>query len=173
MSGTHARGGRRGSSGVGVGVGGGVALALGLALAACGAGPQRDLLMESVTTYNEGVRWERFSAAAAAVPPAEREAFLDEREELAEDLRITDYEVVRVTTKGDHADIQVKLTWFLDSRGSVHDTWIRQRWERRGRSWRVVDERRVRGEAMPGLAEQTDDEAAEAAKATAAAPAGT
>ncbi len=138
--------------------------ALALALAGCGGGQQREALMASVTTYNEGVRWERFSAAAAAVPPAERDAFLDEREALADDLKITDYEVVRVAEKGARAEVQVKVTWFLDSRGSVHDTWVRQRWERQGHTWRVVDERRVRGEAMPGVAE----DAAGAGPATAA-----
>ena len=132
------------------------ALAVVLALVAtgCAGGPQRDMLMESVRAYNEGVRWQRFTAAAVAVPPAERDQFLDEREELADDLRITDYEVVRVASHAAAAaDVQVKMTWFLDSRGTVHDTWIRQRWERQGKAWRVVDERRVRGEAMPGLAE--------------------
>jgi hypothetical protein len=142
-----------------------VLLAAFAALGACAGGAQRDALMESVTTYNEGVRWERFTAAAAVVPPAEREEFLDEREELARDLRITDYEVVRVASKGDRAEIQIKLTWYLDTRGTVHDTWVRQRWERHGPAWRVVDERRVRGEAMPGLAEQPADADREAASA--------
>ncbi len=127
-----------------------LAVALGLG---CGGAAQRDVLMETVETYNDGVRWQRFTAAALAVPPAERDQFLDEREALAKDLRITDYEVVRVAAHGDRAEIQVKLTWFLDSQGTVHDTWVRERWERQGAAWRVVDERRVRGEAMPGLAE--------------------
>ena len=125
-----------------------------VAVAACGGAQRREALMETVQTYNEGVRWQRFTAAATAVPPAERDAFLDEREALADDLNITDYEVVRVADRGDRAEVQLKLTWFLDSRGSVHDTWVRQRWERQGAAWRVVDERRVRGVAMPGLAEE-------------------
>ena len=135
-----------------------LAVLLATAAAGCAGGPQRDVLMESVRTYNEGVRWARFTAAAVAVPPAERDQFLDEREALAEDLRITDYEVVRVANHARTADVQVKMTWFLDSRGTVHDTWIRQRWERQGKAWRVVDERRVRGEAMPGLAEAAPGE---------------
>lgn len=135
-----------------------LAVVLALAAAGCAGAPKRDQLMESVRAYNEGVRWERFTSAAVAVPPAERDQFLDEREELADDLRITDYEVVRVASHAATADVQVKMTWFLDSRGTVHDTWIRQRWERQGKAWRVVDERRVRGEAMPGLAEAAPGE---------------
>ena len=137
----------------------GLVLGLALGAGACGAGPQRDKLMESVETYNDGVRWQRFSAAAAAVPPAERSQFLDDHEALADDLKITDYEVVRVAAHDERAEVQVKLTWFLDSRGTVHDTWVRQQWERQGGGWRVVDERRVRGEPMPGLAEEVEADA--------------
>jgi hypothetical protein len=108
--------------------------------------------MDAVRTYNDGVRWERFTAAATAVPPRERDAFLDEREELADDLRISDYEVVRVKDRGpDEADVQVKLTWYRDSVGTVRETWARQRWERQGKSWRITAEERVRGDDMPGL----------------------
>ena len=144
---------------------------VGLAVGCGGAAP-RDLLMESVQTYNDGVRWQRFTAAAAVVPPAERDQFLDEREALADDLRITEYDIVRVASAGRRADVQVKVSWYLDSRGTVHDTWIRQRWEQQGRAWRVVEERRVRGEPMPGLPEPAPDSAGAADAATAAAAAG-
>lgn len=118
----------------------------------CAHAPRGESLMDAVRTYNEGVRWERFTAAAAAVPAPERDAFLDEREELAEDLRISDYEVVRVKDRGpDAAEVQVKLTWYQDSVGTVRETWARQRWERQGKSWRITGERRVRGDDMPGL----------------------
>ena len=55
--------------------------------------------------------------------------------------------------KGDRADIQVKLTWYKDSQGTVHETWAAQRWELQGSAWRIVGEERVRGVPMPGLAE--------------------
>lgn len=122
-------------------------------LGACGAPLQSaPPLMDAVRTYNDGVRWERFTAAAAVVPPRERDEFLDEREALAEDLRISDYEVVRVKDKGDDAaEVQVKLTWYCDSVGTVRETWARQRWERQGKSWRITAEKHVRGDEMPGL----------------------
>jgi hypothetical protein len=126
-------------------------LAVWVSAAACGAAPHGETLMEAVRTYNDGVRWQRFAAAAKSVPARQREEFLDEREELAEDLRITDYEVVRVKEKGEAADVQVKLTWYKDSEGTVRDTWAKQAWERRGKAWRIVGESRVRGAEMPGL----------------------
>ena len=122
-----------------------------LSAAACGAAPHGETLMDAVRTYNDGVRWSRFAAAARQVPARQREEFLDEREELAEDLRITDYEVVRVKEKGETADVQVKVTWYKDSEGTVRDTWAKQAWERRGKAWRIVGEARVRGAEMPGL----------------------
>jgi len=129
------------------------------AAAACSHVPKGESLLDTARTYNDGVRWERFAAAATAVPPREREAFLDERDELAEDLRITDYEIVRVKERDDSAEIQVKLSWYLDSEGTVRDTWARQSWERHGRSWRIVAEERVRGAAMPGLPDGKGDPA--------------
>lgn len=129
--------------------------ALGVAAAVTAAGcahvPRGEGLMDAVRTYNDGVRWERFAAAAATVPPRERDSFLDEREALAEDLRITDYEVVRVNDRGEGAEVQVKLVWYRDSEGTVHETWAAQTWERQGKAWRIVAERRVRGREMPGL----------------------
>ncbi|HUQ05184.1 MAG TPA: hypothetical protein VM261_21925 [Kofleriaceae bacterium] len=124
---------------------------LSILLAGCGATPRGETLMDAVRTYNDGVRWERFTAAAGRVPSRERDQFLDEREELAEDLRISDYEVVRVKDKGESADVQVKLTWYKDSEGTVRETWARQAWERHGKAWRIVEESRVRGAEMPGL----------------------
>jgi len=131
------------------------------------ARPRGPALRDAVRTYNDGVRWERFTAAAAVVPSRERDQFLDERETLARDLRITDYEVVRVDERGDHARIRVKLTWYLDSEGTVRETWVAQAWERRGHGWMVTDEQRVRGADMPGVtaapdADQNQDEAAAA-----------
>ena len=145
-----------------------VPILLVLAAAACGHAPKSEGLLDTVRTYNDGVRWVRFAAAAVAVPPAERETFLDERDELSEDLEITDYEVVRVKQGDDRAEIQVKLTWYKQSEGTVHDTWARQTWERQGKAWRIVAEQRVRGASMPGLPDG-DGEADTVADAPAAA----
>ncbi len=123
-------------------------------LAACAAPKSGDTLVESVRAYNDGVRWERFAVAANHVPPQERSMFVDEADERAHDVKITDYEVVRVDSKSDKlASVQVKLSWYLDSEGILRETRSEQTWERHGKSWWMVDETRLKGDEMPGLQE--------------------
>lgn len=128
-------------------------LVSGLLAIGCGGAQKRgDELMSSVMTYNDGVRWGRLANAASRVPPAERELFLDEKDDLAEDLRISDWQIVKIRPIGEsRAKVQIEYTWFLDSEGTVHETHAEQRWERRGEAWLIVDERYKKGEPMPGL----------------------
>jgi hypothetical protein len=126
------------------------------ALSAC-ATPQKhtDNLVDIAYKYNDGVRWGRYDDAALFVPIGMREAFLDRRDELAKDLKIDDYELLRVRL-ADHqkkADVQVKWTWHLDSKGVVHETVTDQLWKRKGETWTITAEVRQRGEKMPGVAE--------------------
>lgn len=135
-----------------------------LAIAAgCGA-PQKDVdtLAESVRSYNDGIRWQRYTIAATKILPGQRGQFVDERDELADDLHITDYEIVRVDTRSDReARVQVKVSWYLDSEGVVRDTTAIQTWERHGKAWFMVDESRQRGAAMPGLSDRRAGRAAD------------
>ncbi len=128
-----------------------------LILAACGANnplKQTETLDEQLRAYNEGVLWQRFSSAAVHVPPADRSKWVDEWDERAKDLKITGYDIVKVDYQGAKAaKVQVKLEWFKDSEGIVHETHAMQTWERRGQLWLIVDEARLRGTEMPGLPE--------------------
>ena len=125
-------------------------------LAACGAIAPRspDTLGESVRAYNDGVRWERFEVAAIHIPAKERSQFVDEADERARDVKITEYDVIRVEQRGAReARVQVKLEWYKNSEGTVHLTHAVQTWERHGKEWLMVDEARLRGDEMPGLPE--------------------
>ena len=126
-----------------------------LAAGCGGMGPQNtETLTESVQAYNEGIRWSRFEVAATHIPPAQRAQFVDDWDQRSKDLRITDYEVVKVEPRGPaEARVEVKLEWYLDSEGKVRETRATQTWEKHGKLWLVVDESRVRGEKMPGLPE--------------------
>ena len=133
-------------------------LALVLA-AACHAPKAGETLGESVRSYNEGVRWQRYETAAVHVPAAERAQFIDDADERAKDIKITDYEIVRVTQKSDRvAEVQVKMSWYKDSEGLLRETQAMQTWERHGKTWLVIDETRVRGTEMPGLREPPTQE---------------
>ena len=133
-----------------------------------------NMLLEDVRGYHDGLRWQRFAQAVLRLPLAERDDFLEERDELAEDLRIGDWEIVRVnyTREAKRAKVVVKYTWHLDSRGIVHTTTATERWERRGKRWIVLEEERTRGEPMPGLAEPSEEpvEDAKGAKSAAKPP---
>jgi hypothetical protein len=113
-----------------------------------------ETLTDSVRSYNEGIRWARFETAATHVPAGQRAQFVDDWDQRAKDLRITDFEVVKVVQKGDReARVEVKVEWYRDSEGTVRETRAMQTWERHGKLWLMVDEARVRGAEMPGLPE--------------------
>ena len=133
---------------------------LALVLFACGAPQVRaeEDLSESIRQFNDGVRWERFAVAASSIPPAQRSQFVDDMDERASDLKITDYEVVRVDPRGrTEASVHIKLSWYKASEGTVHETHALQTWERHGKAWWMVDESRMRGTEMPGLPEPVRD----------------
>jgi len=130
-------------------------LAMILVLAACGAAPRAgDTLVDSIRAYNDGVRWGRFEVAASHIPVKERSQFVDDNDERAKDLKITQYDVVNVDQKGDReAKVHIKMEWYSDREGTVHETHAVQTWERRGKDWMMVDEARLKGTEMPGLPE--------------------
>jgi hypothetical protein len=124
-----------------------------LVLAACGSAQKdQETLSESIRSFNDGVRWGRFAMAASRLPPQQRGDFVDQMDERADDLKITDYEVVRVEPQGPkEAKVQVKLSWYKNSEGLLRETHAMQTWERVGKTWLMVDSARVRGAEMPGL----------------------
>lgn len=131
--------------------------------AACGPrASSTETLTDSIRSFNDGVRWERFAVAAVRIPPRERTHFVAEMDERAEDLKITDYEIVNVDTRGSReARVQVKLSWYRTSEGTLRETHAMQTWERQGKVWMMVAEARVRGAEMPGLPERASEAASE------------
>jgi hypothetical protein len=131
---------------------------LAILMLGCGAAlHDRPDLSEAVRVFNDGVRWERFTAAAGALPPRDRAQFVDDMDQRSGEVKITEYEVMRVDPRGEReARVQVKLSWYKASEGTVHETHAVQTWERHGKAWWMVDEARLRGAPMPGLAEPPD-----------------
>jgi len=141
-----------------------VALLISFALvttAGCGAGQRRtENLMEDVRGFNQGIRWNKHPQAALRIPPKEREDFLDEREELEDDLRISDFEIqrVRYNKARTKASVNVRWEWLLDSRGILHKSTTNQKWRLHGKRWLMIEEKLVRGEPMPGVADPEEEE---------------
>lgn len=125
-----------------------------MAAAGCGAAQREpEPLDQAVRVYNDGLRWERFDEAASRLPADRRDDFLDERDQLHDDLRISDYETIRVRFDGKQrrARVQVKYTWYLESRGVGLVHHAVQTWHRGDEIWVMRGERHLRGETMPGL----------------------
>jgi len=136
-----------------------------LALAAClatgcsgAAQSNKETLADSIRSYNEGIRWGRFDKAASLRPAKERSQFADDMDKRANDVKITDYEIVKVDQKEERlATVQVKMSWYSDTEGTLHETHAMQTWERHGKDWLMVEESRFRGAEMPGLPEKLKD----------------
>ena len=130
----------------------------------CASAKSGDTLVDSVRMYNDGVRWERFAVAANHVPPQERSMFVADADDRAKDLKITDYEVLRVdsVSKGE-AKVHIKLSWYNDNEGTLRETQTLQTWEKHGKTWWMVDETKLKGHEMPGLAETAGKDASASA----------
>ncbi len=138
-----------------------VLLAVAIGATACGAASQRpvEALGDTVRTYHDGIRWERFEIAASSLPPRERSRAIDDWDQRASDLKISDYEVVKLDARGKEAKVQIKLSWYRASEGTLHETQTMETWERHGQAWYLVDEARLRGAEMPGLPEPVKKDA--------------
>jgi hypothetical protein len=133
-------------------------LVVGLLAAAAGCAAsdaKRADLVADIRGYGDGMRWRDFNAAALRIIPDHRPAFMDHCEQLADDLRIADWEMRRMTYSEDRnrAEVHIEWTWLLDSRGIVHTTVTRQKWSRHGKNWILHREERLRGDPMPGVSE--------------------
>jgi len=128
----------------------------GALIAGCGGQTKRHSeFMDTIRQYNDGIRWNDAPLAASLIPLAEREDFLEERADFEDDLRVGDYEIQRVRWGAGRkrAEIDVRFTWHLDSKGIVNKSMTKQLWRRFGKSWLMVEESMIRGEPMPGVPE--------------------
>src|SRR3569832_67067 len=112
-------------------------LGLAVLLAACGAAPRAgDTLVDSIRAYNDGVRWGRFEVAASHIPVKERSQFVDDSDDRAKDLKITQYDVVNVEQKGDRAaKVHIKMEWYSDREGTLFVFFVLLLWVLCGLVW--------------------------------------
>jgi hypothetical protein len=132
-------------------------LAISVVVGGCAAAAQQrdsDTLDQSIHIYNENVRWERFAKAAVLLPPRQRADAIEQWDERAHDLKISDWELIKLAPHGaGEVRAHVKLSWYKPSEEIVRTTDAVQTWHKLGHNWLLIDETRLRGDEMPGLAE--------------------
>ena len=106
-------------------------------------------LEQTVRGFSESLRWERFDAAAEFLKPGTiKENFVENREDMSDELRITHVEVLKLKygPKGYRAIVTMRYTWHYDREGVVKKTVVRQRWIKTKKLWLLKDERYERGD---------------------------
>jgi hypothetical protein len=116
-----------------------VALVSFFSLFACsGAQPEKDLPYR-VEVFNEHLRWGRFDRAAEFVVPMRRAAFIQEREEQAEEVRLSDYEIISVRRESPTtAKVRVSLMWNRLDSTIIKKSVLEETWTKAGSTWFLV-----------------------------------
>jgi hypothetical protein len=128
-------------------------LLVALVLAACNQQRESpgDLLKLASFTYNEGLRWKRYTDSAAMLPADERDDFLRRMEDERDSLFFVDYEVRRVDLNADatKASVDVDYTWYRLPSTTLEHTRMRQKWTRLEDAWTLSEQERIerRGDA--------------------------
>ncbi len=129
----------------------GALMVTGLCAGCLGGGMKVVPLSDSVRGFHEGLRWQRFKVAASFIAPgALKDSFLETREEVAEDVKVTDTVVMslQIGPKGQRAFVKVRYTWHFDRIGVVEKTVVLQRWVKPKKLWLLKDEEIVSGEKL-------------------------
>lgn len=136
-------------------------LVMALLLVACNQQrpSQAELLKMAASTYNEGLRWKRYTDCAGLMPPEQRDGFLRRMEDERDDLSFVEYDVRRMDLNADTtaATIEVDYTWFRMPSTTLQTTRMRQRWAVVEDAWVMFEqtkiERKDKGEAPDRLLE--------------------
>lgn len=103
-----------------------------VALTACP--PKHELLHQSVSDFNNNLRWKRWEEAAAYMPAGLRMAFVQslEKDKADDRLNITDFELkdFAIDEESKHAVVRVRLCWYFNTEGVEKKGMLTQKWER-------------------------------------------
>ena len=120
-------------------------LGLGLVVSACAASimpPERGL-RETVTTFNEDLRWRRYRQAAQVVPARYRDMWIQHQEKAGKGVRITEYEVRPAQALEQHAWVDVDIDFHRYDDFTVKKVRRRQEWRVIDNVWMIVSDREV------------------------------
>ena len=118
-------------------------------MAPAAAARQKDseTLAESIRSYNDGIRWQRYEMAASARAAAERAQFVDEWTSARRTSRSPTTRSSGSTRRPTRRRrSRSRSSWYSDSEGILRETHAMQTWERHGKTWFMVEETRLRGD---------------------------
>lgn len=127
--------------------------ALFLLIGGCVGLSSEERLKTAIYDYNNAVRWGNVRQATPFLKRDRQAAFVSARRRERNELELNDYEIVEVEVSegGQRADVRVTYTWHRRSQGLMRQTEASQQWQRKGRDWLLVDEKRTAGEALAWL----------------------
>lgn len=119
-----------------------------------GCGPRdRGLdLKDSVRTYNQHLRWNRFEAASGFIAIEQRAQWLASRTSSAAGLHITNIQVVRLQKpdlEQKTVEVLVSLSWYRMPETRVQQAVYAQVWQEFEGRWRIIDEHEVKNAETP------------------------
>jgi hypothetical protein len=98
----------------------------------------RDLQMR-VQSFHTDLRWARYEAAAEVIVPEERERFLGRYEELGDDYKIANMDLITVKRPSDkEAVVEMEQESYTEPQMTVKKQTFMELWERREGHWLLV-----------------------------------
>lgn len=116
-------------------------------------------LYDATNGYNRNMRWGDYDRAADHLPATSRERFLSQREGLADDLVIVDYEIKRLKLDKQTgiAASRFEISWHTERELIVKTTLVDQTWQWHEGDFVLVDEHRSGGDPLAIFAEREED----------------
>ena len=119
---------------------------------ACSSQNRMTHLKDTLRNFNQQVRWNNWPRAASHVDADARKQWLEARIANAQNLKMSEVRLVRVTSDGPRATeakVMVSLTWYRTADMKVKTSYWLQTWSHTPHGWRLAKEERQAAEPPP------------------------
>ena len=121
---------------------------------ACSSQNRMTHLRDTLRTFHQQVRWSNWPRAASHVELKTRKDWLEARIASAQNLKMSEIRLVRVTSDGPRATeakVIVSLTWYRTADMRVKTSHWLQTWAHTPHGWKLASEERQAAEPPPEL----------------------
>jgi hypothetical protein len=135
-------------------------LVISLAVGCMAGDGMQTKLRDASTEYNRALRWRDIDIAAAFLPVESKQAFMRAHEDVAKELIVVDYELMRLDldkTTGVAAS-RAQIWWHTNDTTVIENTLVDQLWQFHEGKFVLVDERRSGGTRLGLFAELIEEE---------------